>query len=61
VRRRKCGPFAILKIVDVPVRSPSQLLLVGDPAAQASRPQGAPKINVVPGLLPNGVVGFYSS
>jgi hypothetical protein len=38
------------QIVDVPVWSRGQLLMVGDPGAQASRPKRAPDINAVPGL-----------
>ena len=38
------------QIVDVPVRSCGQLLVVGDPGPQATRPQRAAKVNVIPAL-----------
>ena len=38
------------QVVDVPVRSCGQLLMVGDPGTQATRPQCAPHVNVIPEL-----------
>jgi hypothetical protein len=42
------------QIVDVPVRSCGQLLMVGDPGTETPRPQGAPQVNVVPALKLHG-------
>jgi hypothetical protein len=38
------------QIVDVPVMSCGQLLMVGEPGTQATRPQSAPQVNVVSAL-----------
>ena len=43
-------PSVRSQIVDVPVRSWGQLLMVGDPGTQATRPQRAPQVNVIPAL-----------
>ena len=43
-------PSVRSQIVDVPVRSCGQLLMVGDPGTQATRPQRAPQVNVIPAL-----------
>ena len=43
-------PSVRSQIVDVPVRSRGQLLMVGDPDTQATRPQRAPQVDVIPAL-----------
>ena len=43
-------PSVRSQIVDVPVRSCGQLLMVGDPGTQATRPQRAPQVDVIPAL-----------
>ena len=43
-------PSVRSQIVDVPVRLCGQLLMVGDPGTQATRPQRAPQVDVIPAL-----------
>jgi hypothetical protein len=43
-------PAVRSQIIDVPVRSCRQLLMMGDPGTQATRPQRAPQVNVIPAL-----------
>ena len=43
-------PSVRSQVVDVPVRSCDELLMVGDPGTQATRSQRAPQVDVIPAL-----------
>src|ERR1035437_2053911 len=46
-------PSVRSQIVDVPVGSEGQLMMMGDPGTQATRTQSAPQIDVIPRLQPH--------